>query len=122
VLLIDDEIAVRTAMRRFFERRGWQVTEVGDGGCARDLFAPNDAPAFDLVICDLRMPRFSGCELYRWLAATRPDVVDTLVFSTGDVHSADMAEFLAQARRPVLSKPFELGDLARVAKEVAHAA
>jgi DNA-binding response OmpR family regulator len=118
VLLIDDNDAVRTALRCFFVRRGWDVSEASDGECARAFVEPNEGSVFDLVICDLRMPRFSGSDFYRWLAGVRPETAARLVFSTGDAHSADSADFLGQARRPVLPKPFELGDLRRIIEEV----
>jgi two-component system NtrC family sensor kinase len=74
--------------------------------------------SFDVVICDLHMPRFSGFAFYRWLAAVRPDAADRLVFSSGDVESNETAEFLREVRRPVLPKPFDLRDLDPVIDEV----
>jgi DNA-binding response OmpR family regulator len=118
VLLIDDEIAIRAALTRFFTRRGWEVVEAPDGECARGLLAPNDPRPFDLVICDLRMPRFSGCDFYQWLRDARPDALAKLVFTTGDALAAQSADFLREARRPVLEKPFELSELDRIVDEI----
>jgi len=109
---------VRAALRRFFARRGWDVVEAPDGECARGLLEPNEARVFALVICDLRMPRFSGCDFYRWMAARRPEALGKLVFTTGDALRADAAEFLREVRRPVLEKPFELSELDRIVDEV----
>jgi DNA-binding response OmpR family regulator len=118
VLLIDDEVAIRAALARFFTRRGWEVVEAPDGECARGLLAPNDGRAFDLVVCDLRMPRFSGCDFYQWLRHVRPDALAKLVFTTGDVVGAQSADFLREARRPVLEKPFELSELDRIVDDI----
>jgi len=71
VLLVDDEALVRTAMHRFLARRGWTVSEAVDGECARALLDPIAGIEFDLVICDLQMPRLSGREFYGWLARAR---------------------------------------------------
>lgn len=117
VLIVDDEVSIRTAIGRYFTRRGWDVFEAADGEVARALLEPNAAASFDVVICDLRMPRFSGFAFYRWLAAVRPDAADRLVFSTGDVESSETAEFLHEVRRPVLPKPFDLRELDRVIDE-----
>jgi CheY-like chemotaxis protein len=125
VLLVDDEEGVRVAMRRYMTRLGWTVSEAADGECARALLDPARGLTFDLVICDLRMPRLSGPELFRWLASNRPDAAQRLVFSSGDLHAPESMEFLSQAQRPVLPKPFELSDLARVVEQIctpAHAA
>src|SRR5688572_12045460 len=60
VLLVDDEPAVRSALRRFFARRGWSVVEAADGESACGVLEPSSGNAFELVICDLNMPRLSG--------------------------------------------------------------
>ena len=125
VLLVDDEVLVRTAMHRFLARRGWTVSEAVDGESARTLLDPIAGIEFDLVICDLQMPRLSGREFYGWLARARPDLASRLVFSSGDLLSPEFAAFLTDAGRPVLPKPFDLSELARIVEEVyadAHAA
>jgi CheY-like chemotaxis protein len=118
VLVVDDEIAVRGAMRRYFARHGWTVSEAEDGASARRLLDPSVGRVFDLVICDLRMPNLSGFELYHWLSNHRPDTLTRLVFSSGDVESPESSAFLSEAQRPVLPKPFELAQLRRVIDEV----
>lgn len=122
VLLVDDEAAIRSALSRFFARRGWHVCEAGDGDSARHLLELSSGNAFDLVICDLRMPRFSGSELYQWLLLHRPEAITRFVFASGDVLSQASTDFLAATRRPVLPKPFELEELGRIADEISRAA
>jgi DNA-binding response OmpR family regulator len=118
VLIVDDEIAIRSAIGRYFSRQGWDVREASDGEAARRLLEPNAGASFDVVICDLHMPRFSGFAFYRWLAGARPDAAARVVFSSGDVESHDTAQFLRDVRRPVLPKPFDLCELDRVIDEV----
>ena len=122
VLLVDDEEAVRGALRRFFTRRGWTVVEATDGESAKALLDPSERHQFDLVISDLTMPRVSGRDLYQWLTRHRPDALPRLVFSSGDVVSRDVSGFLVETGRPVLPKPFELSELARIVDDVTHAA
>jgi DNA-binding response OmpR family regulator len=122
VLIVDDEISIRTAMRRYFARRGWKVSEAPDGVTAQRLLDPTAGNDFDVVICDLRMPRFSGSDLHRWLQRNRPGAVERLVFSSGDVMSPEVAVFLERAQRPVLPKPFDLKELGRIVDEVYRAA
>jgi CheY-like chemotaxis protein len=118
VLVIDDEAAVRIAMCRFLSRRGWSVCEASDGESARALLDPAVGRTFDLIICDLNMPRLSGRELYAWLELNRPDAASRIAFSSGDVAQPETAEFLLAARRPVLPKPFELGELTRIVDKI----
>jgi len=122
VLLVDDEQPLRAAMGRYFLRHGWDVCEAGDGASAQSLLDPKAGNTFDLVICDLRMPRYSGCDLYRWLVHHRPETVARLVFSTGDLQSPESATFLTEAQRPVLPKPFELDHLSEIVDEVSRSA
>jgi CheY-like chemotaxis protein len=118
VLIVDDESAVRMAMHRFLVRRGWNVVEAADGESARGILEPAAGLDFDLVICDLHMPRLSGRDFYEWLARARPDAALKLVFSSGDVPSSEFAEFLSATGRPLLPKPFELSELGRIVEQV----
>ncbi|MDB4876879.1 MAG: sensor protein [Gemmatimonadetes bacterium] len=106
-LIIDDEASIRAALRRFFTRRGWQVDEAEDGaeGLSAILTAKFDYAA---VISDLKMPGCSGVELHDHVAAVAPELLDRIIFSTGDVASKEAAEFVRRTRCTVLQKPFEL--------------
>jgi DNA-binding response OmpR family regulator len=120
VLLVDDELAVRAALGRFFTKRGWTVVDAEDGERAKAMLEQSfEDAAFDLMICDLRMPRLSGVELYEWLARTRPLLLDRLILSSGDLSMRDTADFLADVRCRLLHKPFELHELTRLIEELA---
>ncbi len=110
-LVIDDEEAVRGVLRRWLARRGWSVTEAANGAEARAQLERTDVAdagtSFDLVICDLRMPTLSGQELHAWVTEHRPALLDHLVFASGDVREAQVADFLQRCGCPVLEKPFE---------------
>ncbi|HEV7704791.1 MAG TPA: response regulator [Gemmatimonadaceae bacterium] len=108
LFVIDDEPSIRAAIKRFLTRRGWEVEEAEDGRVALDILLRSEVNRYDVVMCDLRMPFVSGAELHRELMQKRPDLVQRLVFSTGDVASAEAARFLAESERPVMEKPFEL--------------
>jgi CheY-like chemotaxis protein len=111
LFVIDDEPSIRAAIRRFLTRRGWDVEEAEDGQKAMEVLLRSAPGYYDVVMCDLRMPRCSGVELHHALVEKRPDLVQRLVFSTGDVASADASSFLASSGRPVIEKPFELARL-----------
>ena len=116
--VIDDEPSIRAAIRRFLTRRGWEVEEAEDGRVALKILLECDPNRYDVVMCDLRMPHLSGAELHRELLRKRPDLVQRLVFSTGDVASAEAANFLAESERPVIEKPFELARLEEMLNRV----
>jgi DNA-binding NtrC family response regulator len=106
-LIIDDEPSIRAALRRFFTRRGWQVDEASDGAEGLGLLLTSKSD-FAVVISDLKMPGCSGVELHDHIAAVAPELLDRIIFSTGDVASKDAAEFVRRTRCTVLQKPFEL--------------
>jgi CheY-like chemotaxis protein len=116
--VIDDEPSIRAAIRRFLTRRGWEVEEAEDGRVALKILLACDPNRYDVVMCDLRMPHLSGAELHRELLRKRPDLVQRLVFSTGDVASSEAANFLAESERPVIEKPFELARLEEMLNRV----
>jgi CheY-like chemotaxis protein len=116
--VIDDEASIRAAIRRFLTRRGWEVEEAEDGRVALQILLECDRNRYDVVMCDLRMPHLSGAELHRELLRKRPDLVQRLVFSTGDVASSEAAHFLAESERPVIEKPFELAKLEEMLNRV----
>src|SRR5882672_1138936 len=80
VLVVDDEPHILHYMQATLESWGHAVVLASDGSQAlkRALTQP-----FDLIICDLRMPRLGGREMYQTLAQMHPAVAQRMVFATG---------------------------------------
>ena len=115
VLLVDDEDAIRNALRRFFSRRGWLVEEAADGELALERLLGGDDPVpYDAIIRDIRMPRLTGEQLHDALLRARPHLLPRCVFSTGDVTAPEAANFLQRTHCQVLEKPFELAQLSAI--------
>jgi DNA-binding response OmpR family regulator len=121
ILLVDDEPTLRSALRRFFTRRGWSVTEAEDGERARALLLDGDVlgGGFDAVISDMRMPRLSGIALHDLVAERAPCVANRFILSSGDMGDDETVAFLGRTQRPVLAKPFELAALLSLAENIA---
>jgi two-component system NtrC family sensor kinase len=113
VLVIDDEASIRAALRRFFVRRGWQVDEAEDGAAGLSMMLDSGSE-FAAIISDLRMPGCSGMELHDHVAAVAPELLDRIIFSTGDVASRDASDFVKRTHCIVMQKPFELRALEQV--------
>jgi DNA-binding NtrC family response regulator len=117
VLVIDDESTIRAALRRFFKRRDWIFDEAEDGARGLEkLLAPG--AGYTAIISDLRMPGMSGMALHDEIAERRPELLDRLIFSTGDVASKDAAEFVQRTRCFILEKPFELSKLGETLERI----
>ena len=109
----------RSGARRRRRRRaadaGYVVEHASDG---EEALARVKAQAFDSVICDLKMPRLDGKAFYRTLSAAAPGLARRVIFVTGDVAGTDAEKFLEQSGCRWLAKPFRLGELLRVVREV----
>lgn len=123
LLLVDDEPAIRLALQRFMQRRGWTVESCASGVDAYARLLRDGADSeIDAILCDVKMPGMSGIEFYRALEQARPTFLERLVLATGDVASADVAAFLADVSCPVLEKPFALATLAEALASVSSRA
>ena len=111
MLIIDDEAEVCETLRALFETLEQKVT-VAIGGERGWEFLTTPGATYDLVTLDLKMPGLSGPKLWERLLATRSPMVNRIAFVTGDTVDPDTQRFLKETRRPVLTKPFEFGDLA----------
>lgn len=109
LLLVDDDGAVRAAIRRQAERRGWSVAEAETAEAA--LACSPGFSSFDAVLCDLRMPGIGGVGLHDRLLQSDPLALRRVVFVTGDLASVDSADFSKRCTRPLVEKPFDFGEL-----------
>ena len=111
MLVVEDESAMRAAITSFLGALGHTVTAAAGGIEARALLEANE---YDVVLLDLRMPDLGGDTLFDELRDRDPRHARRVVFVTGDVQSEKTRGFLAGSGRPVVSKPFQLDDLATV--------
>jgi two-component system NtrC family sensor kinase len=114
VLIVEDERALATAVREALEDAGLKVDHAGDGEEALARVRQNH---YDVVICDLKMPRVDGMTLYRAIAATTPALARRVIFVTGAVAGPEAERFLEESGCRWLSKPFRLADLLRNVRE-----
>ena len=115
MLLVDDEPAVLTSVRRLLEQhyRVEVASGVDDG-----LGLLETSPGFDVVLCDVMMPAGGGERFYQSLLGTRPSLARRIVFLTGGAVTESARRFLHEQPQPVLHKPLDLGELARAAETV----
>jgi CheY-like chemotaxis protein len=114
ILLVEDEVALATAVTDALRDAGYLVERAADGEEA--LTAVRSQP-FDVVICDLKMPRLDGKAFYRALLATPSGLAKRVIFVTGDVAGTDAEQFLKESGCRWLAKPFRLGDLLRAVRD-----
>jgi CheY-like chemotaxis protein len=105
ILVVDDEPAQRSILRRIFERVGHEVADAGDGASA--LLAVGKSPP-DLVVTDMMMPVMGGAELIRQLRCDPATAGIPILAASGDSHLADGAD-------AVIAKPYAWRDLVAAA-------
>lgn len=109
MIVIDDDPAIRSAVRRMLERAGYQVREADEG--AAGLRLQQQQPA-DLVVTDIYMPGQDGIQTIRQLRAGWP-ALKILAVSGGErAGPADLHEHaLVLGATRVLAKPFSMQEL-----------
>jgi signal transduction histidine kinase/CheY-like chemotaxis protein len=115
VLVVEDEAALGAAVAESLQDAGFVVARASDGQEALERVRHEH---FDLIICDLKMPRVGGMEFYRELESSTPEMTRRIMFVTGDVAGTEAERFLEQTGSRWLAKPFRLKDLLRTARDM----
>jgi len=105
ILVIDDEPAMGRLVRRYLEPRH-QITFEQH---AADAFARlRSGEPFDVILCDVIMPRLSGAAFFRQLQVVLPEHCQRLVFMTGGARNSEALAFLDMVPNRRIDKPFSL--------------
>jgi len=103
ILVVEDEPTVAQLVADVLREEGHEVEAVLDSQEGLTRVSRN---FYDLVICDLRMPRLDGTAFYDALVRTGSTARHRILFITGDTLSPRTIEFLEQNKLPYLAKPF----------------
>ena len=113
-LVVEDEPALGTAVAEALADAGFVVDRAADG---EEGLTRLSESTYDLIVCDLKMPRIDGMQFYRAMAAATPALARRVIFVTGAVAGTEAERFLEETGCRWLAKPFRLGDLLRAARE-----
>ncbi|MEA3296256.1 MAG: chemotaxis protein CheV [candidate division Zixibacteria bacterium] len=92
ILVAEDSPSVRAMMVNEFGERGGEVSEAGDGVEAWEIYQNQ---VFDLVVCDVEMPRMDGLAVtWQIRQSERPDTPVIVYSSIGDIGMKSRAQFL----------------------------
>jgi len=108
VLLLEDRDDFREVLHEHLHSRSFHITSVPSG--IEGLREIRNG-AFDLIICDMMMPRMGG-EMFYWaVTRIRPATAQRFIFFTGHRNNAAIEFFFKRVNATVLLKPFELSAL-----------
>jgi DNA-binding NarL/FixJ family response regulator len=108
VLIVDDDITLRTAVIRYLQNRGYSVQEATSGAEALSLFEQNPP---DIVVSDIMMPEMDGLEFCRRLRATRSGQLVPFIFLSSRKDVEDRVQGHQMGADDYLIKPFDPKEL-----------
>ncbi len=106
ILIIDDEEAIRNALRDILEMEDYEVEEAKDGIDALSKIKQN---SYDAIICDIKMPKMDGMEVLERVQLLSPDVPIVMISGHGDIDTA--VETVKKGAFDFISKPPDLNRL-----------
>ena len=108
ILVVEDEPTVAQLIVDVLREEGHQVEAVLDSQEGLTMLSRG---TYDLVLCDLRMPRLDGPAFYDTLVRAGSAEHQRIIFVTGDTLAPRTLEFLEANKLPYLSKPFLVEEL-----------
>jgi signal transduction histidine kinase/CheY-like chemotaxis protein len=108
ILVVEDEPSVAQLIVDVLREEGHQVEAVLE---SQEGLARLSRMHYDLVVCDLRMPRLDGPAFYEALIRAGSPARDHILFVTGDTLASRTMQFLEKSKLPYLAKPFLVEEL-----------
>jgi CheY-like chemotaxis protein len=113
-LVVEDETVISEICRRMLMAEGFDVDIAINGLIAKKMV---EDKSYDLCLSDIRTPAMDGIQLYQYLEQEYPELARRVIFTTGDVMSGHITQFLEETRRPLLPKPFTPDELKQVIRD-----
>ena len=87
ILIIEDEAAIRRVLTKILseENDTYQVEEAEDGAVGFEKIKNND---YDLVLCDIKMPKMDGVEVLEAVKKIKPEIPMVMISGHGDMETA----------------------------------
>lgn len=113
ILIIDDEKAIRNALKDILEHEKHTVEEAEDGAAGLEKAKKG---AFDVVLCDIKMPKMDGLEVLEKLMAHNDDLPVVMISGHGTIDTA--VDALKKGAFDYIQKP---PDISRILVTVRNA-
>jgi two-component system nitrogen regulation response regulator NtrX len=103
ILIIDDERAIRNVLKDILQTEGYQTDDAADGEEGLQKFLNNP---YDLVICDIKMPKLDGIEFLQKAQEAKPEVPIIIISGHGNIETA--VDAVKKGAFDFVSKPPDL--------------
>jgi DNA-binding response OmpR family regulator len=115
VLVVDDDQQLASALQWILADENYLVDIAFDG---EEAMLKVKAHEYDVIICDLKMPKLRGDEFYLQAKEIRPSLSDRFIFITGFAADPKIALFLTKHDVKYLVKPFPVSGLISCVKQL----
>lgn len=106
VLVIDDEKSIRKTLREILEYEKFEIDEAGDGKEGLESFKKGK---YDVVLCDIKMPKMDGMEVLENINKEGVDVPVIMISGHGNIETA--VEAVKKGAYDFIEKPIDLNRL-----------
>ncbi|MBX9808248.1 MAG: sigma-54 dependent transcriptional regulator [Flavobacteriaceae bacterium] len=108
ILIIEDEAAIRRVLTKILseENDTYQVEDAEDGLAGLEKIKNND---YDLVLCDIKMPKMDGVEVLEAVRKIKPEIPMVMISGHGDMETA--IQTMRLGAFDYISKPPDLNRL-----------
>ncbi len=106
ILIIDDEKAIRKTLSEILSYEGYKLDDAENG---EDGLKKFQEKAYDVVLCDIKMPKMDGLEFLEKAKAINPDVPVIMISGHGTIETA--VEAVKKGAFDYVSKPPDLNRL-----------
>ena len=103
ILIIDDEKAIRKALTEILSAEGYKTEEAGDGEEGLKKFKER---TYDVVLCDIKMPKLDGIEFLQKATESNADVPVIMISGHGNIETA--VDAVKKGAFDYISKPPDL--------------
>ena len=103
ILIIDDEKAIRKALTEILSSEGYKIEEAADGEEGLKKFKER---SYDVVLCDIKMPKLDGIEFLQKARESNPDVPVIMISGHGNIETA--VDAVKKGAFDYISKPPDL--------------
>jgi DNA-binding NtrC family response regulator len=103
ILLIDDEKSIRHSLKEILEYENYKVDEAPDG---IEGIKMAEKEKYDIIFCDIKMPRMDGIEVLENLQVKCPDVPVVMISGHGNIDTA--VEAIRKGAFDFIAKPLDL--------------
>jgi DNA-binding NtrC family response regulator len=106
ILIIDDEKSIRKTLSEILSYEGYKIEEAGDGEEGLKKFQEK---VYDVVLCDIKMPKMDGLEFLDKAGESNPDVPVIMISGHGTIETA--VEAVKKGAYDYIAKPPDLNRL-----------